>query len=103
MIGLLTSDGNRTIDAITFFLSTLHSNFGPHALVLELPDTFGIALPNGWATTALLQWHNQHAVLANHHFLVQASAGVAWADFTAAFKEDVIHLSALTRLKRDWE
>jgi hypothetical protein len=52
---------------------------------------------------ALLKFCDKTAVWANHGFLVHASAGVAWEDFSAAVKEAFIPPDAVTRLKQDWE
>jgi hypothetical protein len=102
-MGLLTYDGTRTLDAVTSFLFTLHSHFGPRALELGLTDECGIPLTNGWAAAALLQFRDKVAVWANHCFPAYASTGVTWEDFSAAVKEAFIPPDAVTRLNRNWE
>lgn len=62
---LLTFDAPRTLDAITFFLSTLHCHFGASAQEVGLRDKLGIVLKNGWAAVGLLQFCNNSAEWAN--------------------------------------
>ena len=89
-------------DAVTSFLSTLHSQFGPCTQELGLTDECGIPLIHGWAAAALLQLCDKAAVWANHRFPAHASAGIAWEDFSAAVKQVFIPPDAVTRLKQDW-
>ena len=71
--------------------------------MLSSTDEFGIPLTNSWATSALLQFHDEGAVWANHRLPAHASAGIAWEDSSAAVKEAFIPPDAVTRLKWDWE
>jgi hypothetical protein len=100
---LPTCNGARTLDTITSLLSTLHHHFRPRAEELGLTDECGIHLRNGWAVAALLQFRDKAAVWANHRFLLDPSAGVAWEDFSAAVKEAFIPPDTVTRLKWDWD
>jgi len=101
--GLWTYNGTRTLDAITAWLSTWHCQFTPCAQELGLTEECGISLTMSWTAAALVQFHDNPAVWANHGFPADASAGVAWDDFSAAVKEALIPHNAVTRLKQSVE
>jgi hypothetical protein len=101
--GLPTYDGTRTLDAVMYFLCTLHRQFRPRAQEFGLPAEYAMPLTNGWAAAALLQFRDQVAVWANHWFPAHPSAGVAWEDFSATVKEAFIPPDAVSRLKQDWQ
>lgn len=76
--GLATYDSMRIPDAITFFLSTLHGNFGHCAQVLWMKYMLGLPLRKAWVTVGLAHFLNKAAVRVNDKFLAHVCTGVTW-------------------------
>jgi len=95
--GLATYDSMRIPDAITFFLSTLHGNFGHCAQVLWMKYTLGIPLRKAWATVGLADFLNKAAVHVNDKFLAHVCTGVTWENLSLAVNRACISADDVNR------